>query len=250
MEYRDIFTQDSAQTQNSQAMENMTFFPPLQIEEEAEQELLIKTKAGDLSARRELIYGKMYLVFSIVQRFSDQEKSDLFQVGCNGLVKAVDNFNIEFDVKFSTYAVPMIIGEIRRYLRDNNSIRISRSIRDTAYKALGAREELMREKECEPTVDELAQELGEEREAVIRSLEAIATTEPYKQLDLDAAQLPDDYEHLQHVIKDLSAREQEIIHMRYHQNKTQQEVADLLGISQSYVSKLEKRALTYLRKQM
>ena len=131
------------------------------LSDDEKKELLIKTKQGDKQARRELISGNLRLVLSVVQRFTGRRENldDLFQVGCIGLVKAVDNFNIELDVKFSTYAVPMIIGEIRRYLRDNNSIRISRSVRDLAYRALQAKEALIKSKECEPTVDEVAKYL-------------------------------------------------------------------------------------------
>ena len=128
-----------------------------------------------MEARQELIYGNLRLVLSIIQRFTGRRENldDLFQVGCIGLVKAVDNFNTELDVKFSTYAVPMIIGEIRRYLRDNNAIRISRSMRDLAYRSLQAREELVHEKECDPTVEEIAARMGEKKESVLRAMEAI-----------------------------------------------------------------------------
>ena len=145
------------------------------LTDEEKKTLLIKTKQGDAEARQELIYGNLRLVLSIIQRFTNRKENldDLFQVGCIGLVKAVDNFNTELDVKFSTYAVPMIIGEIRRYLRENNAIRISRSMRDLAYRALSAREELMHEKEEEPSVDDIAKRIGEKREAVLRAMEAI-----------------------------------------------------------------------------
>ena len=137
--------------------------------------LLLRIKEGDMEARQELIYGNLRLVLSVIQRFTGRKEApdDLFQVGCIGLVKAVDHFNTELDVKFSTYAVPMIIGEIRRYLRDNNAIRISRSMRDLAYRALQAREELMHQKESEPTVEQIAALLGEKKEAVVRAMEAI-----------------------------------------------------------------------------
>jgi RNA polymerase sporulation-specific sigma factor len=138
------------------------------LSDEEKHTLLLKSRNGDEMARQELINGNLRLVLSIIQRFSNRRENsdDLFQVGCIGLIKAVDNFNVELDVKFSTYAVPMIIGEIRRYLRDNNSIRISRSVRDMAYRALQAREELMAKNESEPTVDEIAAILGEKKEAV------------------------------------------------------------------------------------
>ena len=145
------------------------------LSDEEKKILLKKSKEGDEAARQELIYGNLRLVLSIIQRFTGRKENmdDLFQVGCIGLVKAVDNFNIDLDVKFSTYAVPMIIGEIRRYLRDNNAIRISRSVRDLAYKALQTREQLMREKEEEPTVGEIAERLGEKRENVMHALRMI-----------------------------------------------------------------------------
>ena len=145
------------------------------LSDEEKEEFLKRTKAGDKSAREELICGNLRLVLSIIQRFGGRKESadDLFQVGCIGLIKAIDNFNIDVGVKFSTYAVPMIIGEIRRYLRDNNAIRISRSMRDLAYRALGAREELSREKQVDPTPDEIAAKLGENRESVVRAMEAI-----------------------------------------------------------------------------
>ena len=145
------------------------------LSDEEKRALLLRIKDGDEEARRDLIYGNLRLVLSIVQRFTNRKENldDLFQVGCIGLCKAVDHFNVELDVKFSTYAVPMIIGEIRRYLRDNNSIRISRSVRDLAYRALQAREELIREKEREPDAEEIAARLGEKKEAVVRAMEAI-----------------------------------------------------------------------------
>ena len=145
------------------------------LSDEKKRELLLKSKNGDIKAREELIYGNLRLVLSIIQRFMNRNENvdDLFQVGCVGLIKAVDNFNVELDVKFSTYAVPMIIGEIRRYLRDNNSIRISRSMRDLAYHALNAREELARENENEPTIEQIATKLGENKEVVVRAMEAI-----------------------------------------------------------------------------
>ena len=145
------------------------------LTDDEKKALLERIKNGDSQARRELINGNLRLVLSVVQRFTGRRENldDLFQVGCIGLVKAVDNFNTELDVKFSTYAVPMIIGEIRRYLRDNNSIRISRSVRDLAYRALQAKEELIKTKECEPTVDDIAKHLGESKDAIVRAMEAI-----------------------------------------------------------------------------
>ena len=145
------------------------------LTDEEKRELLRRSQAGDLQARNELICGNLRLVLSIIQRFTGRKENldDLFQVGCIGLIKAVDHFNLDLDVKFSTYAVPMIIGEIRRYLRDNNAIRISRSVRDLAYRALQVRETWLREKETEPTVEQIARELGEEKEDVLHAMEAI-----------------------------------------------------------------------------
>ena len=145
------------------------------LTDDEKNQLLKQSREGDEQARHKLIYGNLRLVLSIIQRFTNRNENpdDLFQVGCIGLIKAVDNFNLDLDVKFSTYAVPMIIGEIRRYLRDNNSIRISRSTRDLAYRALQAREELIAAKEREPTAEEISVKIGEPREAVVRAMEAI-----------------------------------------------------------------------------
>ena len=239
------------------------------LNDEEKKTLLIKTKQGDMEARKELIYGNLRLVLSIIQRFTNRKENldDLFQVGCIGLVKAVDNFNIELDVKFSTYAVPMIIGEIRRYLRDNNAIRISRSMRDLAYKALQAREALTHEKESEPTVDDIANRIGEKREAVLRAMEAIiepiSLYEPVFNENGDSLyvidQLSDTNDSdeawlesiiLREAMNKLSERERKIINMRYYQNKTQMEIAEEIGISQAQVSRLEKGALEHMRKQI
>ena len=239
------------------------------LSEEEKRSLLIKVKQGDDCARQELIYGNLRLVLSIVQRFSSRRENldDLFQVGCIGLCKAVDNFNIELDVKFSTYAVPMIIGEIRRYLRDNNSIRISRSIRDLAYKALQAREELTKEKNEEPTVDEIAKRLGEKKESVVAALEAIVEPislyEPVFTEGGDSIYVLDQISDssssdeiwlenivLREAIKKLSERERKIIYMRYYMNKTQMEIASEIGISQAQVSRLEKAALKQMKAQI
>ena len=237
--------------------------------DEEKRELLKKSKAGDEGARQELICGNLRLVLSIIQRFTGRGENldDLFQVGCIGLIKAVDNFNIELDVKFSTYAVPMIIGEIRRYLRDNNAIRISRSMRDLAYRSLQAREEIMREKEDEPTVSEIAERLGEKRENVLRAMEAIAAPvslyEPVYSENGDSIYLMDQLSDttsgderwleniaLREAMKKLSERERKIIDMRYYKNKTQMEIAAEIGISQAQVSRLEKGALERMRKQI
>lgn len=239
------------------------------LTDEEKRELLKRTKAGDFKAREELIYGNLRLVLSIIQRFSGRKENmdDLFQVGCIGLVKAVDHFNIKLDVKFSTYAVPMIIGEIRRYLRDNNSIRISRSVRDLAYRALQAREELTREKEYEPSLDEIAARLGEGRDAVLNAMEAIVEPislfEPVYNENGDSIYVMDQIsdtssgdEHwleniaLSDAMKRLSDRERKIIEMRFFNNKTQMEIAESIGISQAQVSRLEKGALARMREQI
>ena len=240
------------------------------LTDDEKKDLLIKAKSGDESARRELISGNLRLVLSVVQRFTGRRENldDLFQVGCIGLVKAVDNFNIELDVKFSTYAVPMIIGEIRRYLRDNNSIRISRSLRDLAYRALQAKEELIREKECEPTVTDIAAKIGEPKEAVVRAMEAIiepiSLYEPvYNDAGGDSIYVMDQISDtsstdemwleniaLKEAIKCLDERQRTIITLRYYQNKTQMEIAEEIGISQAQVSRLEKGALENMRKRI
>ena len=238
------------------------------LTDEKKKELLIKCKSGDSKARDELIYGNLRLVLSIIQRFMNRNENvdDLFQVGCIGLIKAVDNFNTNLDVKFSTYAVPMIIGEIRRYLRDNNSIRISRSMRDLAYHALTAREELSRENETEPSIEQIANKLGENKEAVVRAMEAIIAPisiyEPVYSDNGDSIyvidQLSDvtsnDEKWLENIalaeaMKILNDREYLIITMRFFKNKTQMEIADQIGISQAQVSRLEKAALERMRKQ-
>ena len=237
------------------------------LSDEEKRSLLLRTKEGDEGARQELIYGNLRLVLSIIQRFTGRRENldDLFQVGCIGLVKAVDNFNTDLEVKFSTYAVPMIIGEIRRYLRDNNSIRISRSVRDLAYKALQAREELIREKQSEPTVDDIAARLGEKKETVVRAMEAIVEPislyEPvFNESNGDSVYVIDQVSDagsseerwlenivLREAMLELSEREQKIIRLRYYMNKTQMEIAEEIGISQAQVSRLEKGALNRIR---
>ncbi|MBO5269756.1 MAG: RNA polymerase sporulation sigma factor SigG [Clostridia bacterium] len=240
------------------------------LSDEEKRELLFRTRDGDMEARQELIYGNLRLVLSIVQRFTGRKENldDLFQVGCIGLVKAVDHFNLEMDVKFSTYAVPLIIGEIRRHLRDSgSSIRVSRSIRDLAYRALQAREALMHERDGEPTPDEIAARIGEKRENVVRALEAIA--EPISLYDpvysesgdsiyvMDQISDPSDNDKLwlenialRDAMNKLSERERKIIRMRFYQNKTQMEIASEIGISQAQVSRLEKGALERIRKEI
>lgn len=239
------------------------------LSDEEKEELLRKTKSGDACAREELICGNLRLVLSIIQRFGGRKESpdDLFQVGCIGLIKAVDNFNIDLGLKFSTYAVPMIIGEIRRYLRDNNPIRISRSTRDLAYRALSAREDIAREKQVEPTPDEIAQRLGESREAVVRAMEAIVEPislyEPVFTENGDSLYVIDQLADvgasddvwlenvaLAEALETLGERERKIIDMRFYKNKTQMEIAEEIGISQAQVSRLEKGALERMRRQI
>jgi len=238
------------------------------LNDEEKRELLAKSQAGDEQARKELIYGNLRLVLSVIQRFNNRNENadDLFQVGCLGLIKAIDNFNIELEVKFSTYAVPMIIGEIRRYLRDNNSIRISRSMRDLAYHALGVREELTRANENEPTAQQIAEKLGESKENVVRALEAIVAPislyEPVFTDNGDSLYVIDQVSDadssdeawleniaLRDAMNVLSERERSIIIKRFFENKTQMEIAAEIGISQAQISRLEKGALERMRKE-
>ena len=239
------------------------------LDDDEKRSLLEKVKRGDTKARTDLIYGNLRLVLSVIKRFGGKKDNadDLFQVGCLGLVKAVDNFNTDLEVKFSTYAVPMIIGEIRRYLRDNNAIRISRSLRDLAYRALQVKEQIQAKKTSEPSLDEIAQALDTTKENVSRAMEAIV--EPisiYEPVYNDGGdslyvidQLSDntgtDESWLENIalrdaIKRLNEREKTIISMRYFKNRTQTEIAAAIGISQAQVSRLEKAALEKMRKCM
>ena len=239
------------------------------LSSEETSDLLIKTKNGDMKARDRLIYGNLRLVLSVIQRFTGRREmlDDLFQVGCIGLTKAVDNFNVDLGVKFSTYAVPMIIGEIRRYLRDNNSIRVSRSVRDLAYRAMNAKESLILEKQTEPRPEEIAEKLGEKREDVIHALEAITPPislyDPVYSENGDSLYVMDQISDpnsgdalwleniaLRDAMKKLGEREQTIIKLRFYNNKTQMEIAEEIGISQAQVSRLEKGALEQMRKQI
>ena len=239
------------------------------LDDDEKMELLVKAHSGDTEARHKLICGNLKLVLSIIQRFTGRSDNldDIFQVGCIGLVKAVDNFNTELEVKFSTYAVPMIIGEIRRYLRDNNAIRVSRSIRDLAYRALQAREEIQRVKSSEPTVEEIAVKLCESRESVSKAMEAIAQPisiyEPVYSENGDSIYVIDqlcdlgagdegwlENIALREAMKKLSERESLIISMRYYKNKTQTEIAQMIGLSQAQVSRLERIALDKIRRNM
>ena len=239
------------------------------LSQEEMDTLLRQARDGDAAAREKLIEGNLRLVLSVIQRFDKRGESpdDLFQVGCIGLVKAVDNFRMDLGVKFSTYAVPMIIGEIRRYLRDNNTIRVSRSMRDLAYRALTVREEMIRERQCEPSPQEIADRLGEKKEEVVRAMEAIVEPlslyEPVYNENGDSLYVMDqlsdtnasDESWLENIalaeaMKHLSERERAIIDMRFYKNKTQMEIAEEIGISQAQVSRLEKGALERMRKQM
>lgn len=230
-------------------------------------ELLERVKAGDEQARDEFINGNLRLVLSVIQRFTNrgEQLDDLFQVGCIGLIKALDNFDMSHNVRFSTYAVPMIIGEIRRFLRDNSSLRVSRSLRDTAYRALQIRNRLLDEKGCEPRLGDIAAELGVEEDDVVFALDAIADPvslhEPIFRDDGDAVYIvdqvkdesADDEKWLSGIaikggLSKLNERERRIIQLRFFQGRTQTEVASEIGISQAQVSRLEKAALTQMRK--
>ena len=238
----------------------------LKVLTEAEiADLMYKTKAGDKKAREALITGNLRLVLSVVQRFSGRgvDPDDLFQVGCIGLIKAVDHFDVSLGLKFSTYAVPMIIGEIRRFLRDNNPVRVSRSMRDTAYHAMLVKEELTNELHREPTVEEIAARLGTDREKVIVALEAvvepISLYEPVYTDNGESLYVVDQigsYETesdwideltMREALKNLPPREKKILSRRFMAGKTQIEVAEEIGISQAQVSRLEKSAMGKLK---
>lgn len=229
--------------------------------------LFDRIHAGDMSAREEFVKGNLRLVLSVIQRFSKRGEhvDDLFQVGCIGLIKAIDNFDLSQNVRFSTYAVPMIIGEIRRYLRDNNSIRVSRSLRDIAYKALQARDHLVNKNSKEPTITEIADALGLPKEEVVFALDAIqdpiSLFEPIYHDSGDAIfvmdQVSDEKSEdetwleeiaLREAIRKLNDREKLILNLRFYEGKTQMEVAEEIGISQAQVSRLEKTALKHMRK--
>jgi RNA polymerase sporulation-specific sigma factor len=233
------------------------------------RELFSQLKAGEVSVREKLVVGNLRLVLSVIQRFNNRGESvdDLFQVGCIGLMKAIDNFDLGQNVKFSTYAVPMIIGEIRRYLRDNNPIRVSRSLRDVAYKALQVRDGLVNRHAREPTVGEIATELKMAHEEVVYALDAIqepiSLFEPIYHDGGDPIfvmdQVGDDRQldsgwlegiSIREAMHRLNEREQLILSLRFFQGKTQMEVAGEIGISQAQVSRLEKAALLHMRKHM
>ena len=233
------------------------------------QALLLRAKAGDQQAREELIAGNLRLVLSVIQRFANRGENadDLFQVGCIGLIKAIDNFNTDLDVKFSTYGVPMIVGEIRRYLRDNSAMRVSRAMRDTAYRVLQAKESYMAQHQKEPTVEEIAQMLGIRREEVVFALDAIlepvSLYEPVYSDSGDTVCVMDQLKDsrntdemwleriaLKEAVSRLTQRERKILAMRFFQGKTQMEVSSEIGISQAQVSRLEKNALRQIRREL
>lgn len=229
-------------------------------------ELFQKIKKGDSAARELYIKGNLRLVLSVIKRFQNcnENADDLFQIGCIGLMKAIDNFDTTLNVKFSTYAVPMIIGEIRRYLRDNNSIRVSRSLRDIAYKALSAKETYVKKNSKEPTIEELAEEIGIDKETIVYALDAIQSPvslfDPVYTESGDTLYVMDQISDkknredlwietlsLHDALARLNTRERNIIEMRFYDGKTQMEVADEIGISQAQVSRLEKNALKSMK---
>ena len=239
---------------------------PILTNDEKEK-LILKIKEGDMQARERFIKGNLRLVLSIIHRFNNNNENidDLFQIGCIGLIKAIDNFDISQQVKFSTYAVPMIQGELRRYLRDNNSIRVSRSMRDIAYKAIYIKENMMKKNLREPTISDIAKELGIDREDIVTALDAIQSPvslyEPVNSDGNDSIYVMDQVSDkknreeiwleeisLGEAIKRLPKRERNIIDLRFFEGKTQMEVAQEIGISQAQVSRLEKNALNAMKK--
>lgn len=237
------------------------------LSHEEMQALMRRAHAGDKDARRELIHANLRLVLSVIQRFHNRGENmdDLFQVGCIGLMKGLDNFDMSLNVRLSTYCVPMIIGEIRRYLRDNNAVRVSRSMRDTAYRALRVRDQLMGEDGREPAISDIAKAMALPEEDVALAMEAIqdpvSLFDPVYQNNGDAIYLVDQLRDdrvsedewirdlsISHALKKLPDRERRIIRQRYFQGRTQMEVADEIGISQAQVSRLEKAALLQMRK--
>lgn len=236
------------------------------LSSEEKDVLFAKINQGDSEAREAYIEGNLRLVLSVIKRFSsaNENADDLFQIGCVGLIKAIDNFNAELGVKFSTYAVPMIIGEVRRFLRDNSSIRVSRSLKDTAYKAIYAKENMTKKNLKEPTIEEIASEIGIAKEDIVYALDAIQSPmslyEPIYTDGGDTLYVMDqvsDKKNKEEVwveniaigeaMKKLNDREREIIELRFFDGKTQMEVSDMIGISQAQVSRLEKNALKTMR---
>ena len=239
--------------------------PLLSIEEK--NELLIKIKNGDLEARNKFIQGNLRLVLSVIRRFfsKGENADDLFQIGCVGLIKAIDNFEIEQNVQFSTYAVPMIIGEVKRYLRDNNSIRVSRSIRELSYKIIAEKERFNKENNREPTIEELADILKVQKEDIIMSIDAIQTPlslqEPVSGNNVDNINIEDQISDKRNsdnywaetitiieAMKKLSEKEKTILAKRFFEGRTQIEVANEIGISQAQVSRLEKNAINHIKR--
>ncbi|MBP1535754.1 MAG: RNA polymerase sporulation sigma factor SigG [Ruminococcus sp.] len=238
------------------------------LSEKEKQELLKRARNNDKTAREELINGNLRLVLSVLQRFSSQKENpdDLFQVGVVGLIKAIDNFDVELNVRFSTYAVPMILGEIKRYMRDYRPIRVSRSMRDLAYKAMQAKEAFTAKNQREPTVDEIAADIGEKRSDIVTALESvvdpISIYEPVYSEGGDSLYLvdqicdsADDRSWLEELtmkeaIHDLKDREKNILYLRFFKGHTQVEVAREIGISQAQVSRLEKSALDKIKSQL
>lgn len=236
------------------------------LKEDEKEALFKRIEQGDLAARDEYIRGNLRLVLSVIKRFSSSNENvdDLFQIGCVGLIKAINNFNPALEVKFSTYAVPMILGEIRRFLRDGGSIRVSRSLKDTAYKAIYTKEYMTRKNLKEPTMEEVAAEIGISKQDIMYALDAIQSPmslyEPIYTDGGDTLYIMDQVSDkksreekwienlaLQDAIQKLNEREQEIIHLRFYEGKTQMEVSQLIGISQAQVSRLEKNALRIMR---
>ncbi len=238
------------------------------LKENEKTELLKKCRSGDAFARETLINGNLRLVLSVVQKFSNRGENpdDLFQVGCIGLIKAIDNFDPSHEVKFSTYAVPMIIGEIRRHLRDNNSVRVSRSMRDTAYHAMQVKEDLTNKLSREPTIEEISKKLGLPKHEVVLALDAIvdpiSLNEPIYSDSGDTIYIMDQIKDsnddtswieeisMRDALKNLNDREKKILSLRFFQGKTQMEVAEEVGISQAQVSRLEKNALNRIKSQL
>ena len=237
------------------------------LSNEEKDELLVKIKNGDEDARTRFINGNLRLVLSVIQRFSGRGENldDLFQVGCVGLIKSIDNFDISLNVQFSTYAVPMIIGEIRRYLRDNNMVRVSRSVRDLAYKVLQAKEKITREKGREATVEEVSKELDIPKEEIVMSLDAIqdpvSLQEPVYNDNNESIFIMDQVKDtkntdemwaenitINEAMKKLNDKEKMIINKRFFIGRTQMEVANEIGISQAQVSRLEKSAINHIKK--
>ena len=236
------------------------------LKEEEKDALFARIKQGDTAARETYIKGNLRLVLSVIKRFSNHNENvdDLFQIGCIGLIKSIDNFDPSLMVKFSTYAVPMIVGEIRRYLRDNSAMRVSRSLRDTAYKAIYAREGYMKKNLREPTINEIASEIGIAKEEIVYAMDAIQTPvslfDPVYTEGGDSLYVMDQISDkknkeenwvesisLREAVERLGERERHIIKLRFYEGKTQMEIADEIHISQAQVSRLEKTALKTMK---